>query len=823
MEPEIEPDPQLAKTRGRPRGSRSEPRLKPHVDIGQRREGSSVGNRDKILVTPAANDIPLSTSTPSSSGTKPRNIYLLKHTLEKLGNSKLPKNISVLRKFLYELDNSGKVKHAAQKTTENIRAVWTFHFGSKLIMGKVGEDEPKKLVVTTQKIESKALELYNEWKGLENSSKRKDRCEKESFQMKERKFLDKLDLPMDISKKDSEGVLKRAKIIEWEEDLMHLRQQLQREQRGCAMGYDLRQESREKAKQKREEQADERKEREQSKDRHRLMDVEMGSESSETDCDSSDDVKHILERGKRKRDIMTVVSPTADRLGLSMRKRAMMAAIVVRASGHKVEDTNISPTTAWRTAQTTRVKHAEKIKTQYEVPTFVLVHWDGKNLKLRKRQTSERCCVYISGAPGDEKLLGVPEIPSGTGAAQELAVRTLLEDWHVNEQVLGIVFDTTASNTGKWRGACSFIEEYLGRAILWIACRHHVYELHVKHVASCITGETKDPGVKMFRKLQAGWSALEDDIDYTKLVKFSWTESDPWLCQIAGSVLAWSRQMLETQTFPRSDYKELVTLVAVWLGHSVENFKFMQPGPDHHARWMSKAIYAMKLSLLETQFMLTPEEQTSIRRLASFVGLFYAKGFLEASLNTSAPRNDLKFMCDVSLYGEYDQPVSDACMDSCRRHVWYLTPQLVVLALADDGLPPNERESIAKKLFETHRTGQFLPGKPVFPTVNCDSDELEDYITGDSWMIFDLIGLTEEQEWMLKPADLWGNFTDFIKFSEVIKSLRVVNDLAERGIKLILDFIHMSHDEDQRQALLQVVEDHRKTFKDFNKNTLAQL
>jgi len=184
---------------------------------------------------------------------------------------------------------------------------------------------------------------------------------------------------------------------------------------------------------------------------------------------------------------------------------------------------------------------------------------------------------------------------------------------------------------------------------------------------------------------------------------------------------------------------------------------------------------------------------------------------------------NLKFMCDVSLYGEYDQPVSDACMDSCRRHVWYLTPQLVVLALADDGLPPNERESIAKKLFETHRTGQFLPGKPVFPTVNCDSDELEDYITGDSWMIFDLIGLTEEQEWMLKPADLWGNFTDFIKFSEVIKSLRVVNDLAERGIKLILDFIHMSHDEDQRQALLQVVEDHRKTFKDFNKNTLAQL
>ena len=140
----------------------------------------------------------------------------------------------------------------------------------------------------------------------------------------------------------------------------------------------------------------------------------------------------------------------------------MFAASVVKATGQLVEDMNISVTSAWRLAQVDCVKRAESIKSKYSIPTFVIVHWDGKNLTLKKGVSSERCCVYISGVPGKQKLLRIPEIPTGTGSAQESAMTAMLNGWHVSDQVIGIVFDTTASSTGRWRGACALIESSLG-------------------------------------------------------------------------------------------------------------------------------------------------------------------------------------------------------------------------------------------------------------------------------------------------------------------------------------------------------------------------
>jgi len=386
------------------------------------------------------------------------------------------------------------------------------------------------------------------------------------------------------------------------------------------------------------------------------------------------------------------------------------------------------------------------------------------------------------------------------------------------------VFDTTASNTGRWRGACALIESFLRRAILWIPCRHHIYELHIKHVAECVTGQTKDPGVKIFRRLKAAWNSLE--IDYAELVKFSWEDSDPWLCQIAQSVLIWARQRLLENTFPRDDYKELIALVVIWLGEDVDKFTFMHPGPDHHARWMAKAISFLKLSLLQSQFTMDDDERTCMNRMANFVGLFYAKAFLESRLNVAAPRNDIKFMADIYLYSEYDQGVSDACMTSCQSHTWYLTPQLVILSLVDEDKPTHERELIGQKLFETERPQSFQSGKPELPTFDYDSGgepELRNLVRGESWLMFDLLGLDEPQEWLQTPAHMWDKFSGYKKFLESARSLHVINDVAERGIKLISDFIPMCHDEEQRQALLQCVEDHRNRFPNFNKTTLAKL
>ena len=83
---------------------------------------------------------------------------------------------------------------------------------------------------------------------------------------------------------------------------------------------------------------------------------------------------------------------------------------------------------------------------------------------------------------------------------------------------MSIVFDMTASNSSGQVGACCYLEVWVGSPILWTACRNDIYELHIKRVTEVVTGQTKDPGVAMFRRLKSEWHNLE--IDYNDLVLF---------------------------------------------------------------------------------------------------------------------------------------------------------------------------------------------------------------------------------------------------------------------------------------------------------------
>ena len=52
--------------------------------------------------------------------------------------------------------------------------------------------------------------------------------------------------------------------------------------------------------------------------------------------------------------------------------------------------------------------------------------------------------------------------------------------------------------------------------------------------------------------------------------------------------------------------------------------------------------------------------------------------------------------------------------------------------------------------------------------------------------------------------------------------MEVVNDAAERGIKIVEDFSHITENEEQFQFLLQCVEDHHKSLSSFNQSVLSK-
>ena len=98
--------------------------------------------------------------------------------------------------------------------------------------------------------------------------------------------------------------------------------------------------------------------------------------------------------------------------------------------------------------------------------------------------------------------------------------------------------------------------------------------------------------------------------------------------------------------------------------------------------------------------------------------------------------------------------------------------------------------------------------------------DMSAFITSDSWLVFDILGLTDSQDWLTVPASFWDNFLEFRKLREFCVNVSVCNDIAERGVALITAYINKAESEEQRQALLQVVEFHRALVTNTNKSSL---
>jgi len=69
----------------------------------------------------------------------------------------------------------------------------------------------------------------------------------------------------------------------------------------------------------------------------------------------------------------------------------------------------------------------------------------------------------------------------------------------------------------------------------------------------------------------------------------------------------------------------------------------------------------------------------------------------------------------------------------------------------------------------------------------------------------------------------WESNTDFVNAKNIINSLTIINDTAERAVKLMDDFnASLTLDEEQKQYALLCVQEHRKTYPNCKKSTLQQ-
>ena len=401
---------------------------------------------------------------PGSTSTRPV-FFLLGKVSTTLCLSKLPKSGPALYRLLFLMESKSLTEARAIVVAE-LKEVWLHHFGRRLVLGKdLGsddngpEEESLKIIKSDRKIGDKLVELHQRWRNLEKESRRPARAAGRAFMEKQVRLGLELELPFDIRKKEAGLVLERSGNIDWREDVEYLRSQMTKEQPGCPGSWDSRQKKK-----------DERKLREKQREEARIEkekkgEAELAEQKSEFEKEnieeiSVDENENEMEikqtRSRGSFDVMGAIAQTCDRLNLSVRDTAMVAASVVNACGIDISKTNINRGSAWKRRQQARLKKAGEIKESFECPENCVIHWDGKMLHLRGRVGSNRVCVYLSGIDENQtkKLLGIPEAETGRGIAEFEVVKGCMSEWQVKEEVVGMVFDTTAANTGEHSGAC---------------------------------------------------------------------------------------------------------------------------------------------------------------------------------------------------------------------------------------------------------------------------------------------------------------------------------------------------------------------------------
>lgn len=563
------------------------------------------------------------------------------------------------------------------------------------------------------------------------------------------------------------------------------------------------------------------------------LDTDYEPSSRQTPCDN-------ITLTMNRKTLLRESAELATRCKVSHRVATAMTAKFVKIGGGDINQCSISPSTSHR-QRTSELKIAEsRIRKHFKenMPKFLIIHWDGKVIKYQhRRETDDRLAIVSSIPRADQQnhFLAAPRIPDGTGVCQRDALTNTLRTWEIpNESVIGMSWDTTASNTGQRMGSAALFEREMKRGILWLACRHHIGELHVKHADIEVRGAWNGPTDLLFEQFREHFPAIPRE----DLQIWNWpdtTRPHTFLVSKAFEVREFMQQHLLREAFGRDDYRELCELIIKFLGGQVirprqqrqDNFVMRAPGALHHARFLASCLYIMKLCMLKDVLppgLVTPDMRTNIDRMALFISLFHGPWFLQSRLAIVAPRLDLQLWHNMCEYERVDPAIAEAVKRSILRHQWYLTESLVVFGMFDNDTDKEVRQAMANTLLQTQRPAIFPPEKPKFPTDTLRREataELPHFIGPRSWLLFDLVN-ADGLAWLSTPPNQWETNQEYKEMLEIVNNLAVVNDAAERGVKDIQDYANAARDGSSRERIVLVSNSHRIKLPNFLKNEMEE-
>ena len=205
-----------------------------------------------------------------------------------------------------------------------------------------------------------------------------------------------------------------------------------------------------------------------------------------------------------------------------------------------------------------------------------------------------------------------------------------------------------------------------------------------------------------------------------------------------------------------------------------------------------------------------------IRRFVKFAIFCCIPWWLTAPVSSAAPKNGRLLINSFLEYQEKDQVIASAALKSFERHLWYLTEELVPLSLFCSSVENSTKQAIAQKMLTIKNDAVCAKrfgcgfGKPKFPSLPTNPvTNLDIFIGEDSWSFFHILQL--DSSFLCQSVGSWNKNETYLNAKLIVENIRVVNDAAERGVKLAQDFNDAAHNEKHYQNILQTVENSRNT------------
>lgn len=410
----------------------------------------------------------------------------------------------------------------------------------------------------------------------------------------------------------------------------------------------------------------------------------------------------------------------------------------------------------------------------------LLLQFDTKSVfKLNKRHlgSKERLVIIFRN---DTDVIPFGPFSLDDHRAETIANKIIgiIEEYELQYRIIGIVCDTENTNTGWFSGVCVRIEEFLQKELLYFMCRHHIYDLVPKHVGQFLFGETSAP------TFDYGCSELKAAWEHLNLNRFSpYDEED--LNETANYLRDNIIPVLKTQFEKhcmRDDYAELTDLALKLFGESnILTKQFLVPGSVSNARWMGRAIYAVKSFLFREQLNLDRHTLNQLRRFSLFISIVYVKRWNYCTNVFNAPFNDLEFLKELEMYAEVDREIATVAKNAFCRHLTYLSDEMVVLSLFSNQVPINEKEIMRQKLSRevSIRTENSI--KHQHTEEEYSLLQLNHFVSPRSLFLLTLFDL--DLSFLNQVSSNWEELASYQNAREKIKNtLVVVNDSTERAL-----------------------------------------